>query len=281
MNRAQQLLLQQPSTKKLLQHQYLQVNKGRNNIIVQHQATRAFAKVAKGSRGARGHGWLHHYRNGTGDHHLQGRWYNRDPEKLSDYNDEILTMPDKRITNCFMDIGIDSDVPVGRFEFELAYWALPKTCQRFMDFCNISDMEASDKKKRKNKNKSPLAGISYLNSNIHKIEKNIGVCGGEINTKGENLLVKQQASLLEPEGHILSHSSRGMLSMCISTKGMVDSRFIVTTANAPQLDGRFVAFGRMKDDGVGDQLLDDIVKVYNLKGRPSVDIQILNCGVIE
>ena len=42
--------------------------------------------MGTGSRGARGHGWLHKYRAGEGGRHLQGRYHNRDIEKLISIN---------------------------------------------------------------------------------------------------------------------------------------------------------------------------------------------------
>lgn len=268
MIRVQQL----SATKKLIDNQLHYQCRNNQKFLILHQT---FATSAKGSRGARGHGWLHHYRNGGGGRHLQGPWHTRDTAKLNSYNDEIFTMKDKRVANCFMEIGIGSDIDnasapvVGRLDFELAYWALPNTCQRFMDFCSNTSNTTDDGE----------TNVAYLNSKIHKIDKAIGIFGGETNTLNQNLLIPQQGSLLPAEGHCISHSSRGILSMCV-IQGMVDSRFSITTGeDNPQLDGKFVAIGRMKNAGDGDQLLDDICKVYNRKGAPSLDIAILNCGV--
>jgi cyclophilin family peptidyl-prolyl cis-trans isomerase len=57
-----------------------------------------------------------------------------------------------------------------------------------------------------------------------------------------------------------------------------DSRFMITTSNAPQLDGRFVAFGRVTE-GL-DIIEDTVANVFTKRGRPTVDIEVVGCGVL-
>jgi cyclophilin family peptidyl-prolyl cis-trans isomerase len=58
-----------------------------------------------------------------------------------------------------------------------------------------------------------------------------------------------------------------------------DSRFIITTVeDAPHLDGKYVAFGRVKE---GMEVLDKLVKnTFTKKGRPTLDIQVVKSGVL-
>jgi cyclophilin family peptidyl-prolyl cis-trans isomerase len=57
-----------------------------------------------------------------------------------------------------------------------------------------------------------------------------------------------------------------------------DSRFLITTTSAPQLDGRFVAFGRIKE---GMEVVNDIAaSIFTKRGRPTVDVKIVGCGVL-
>ena len=57
-----------------------------------------------------------------------------------------------------------------------------------------------------------------------------------------------------------------------------DSRFLITTTNSPQLDGRFVAFGRVVE---GMDVIEDIhTNVFTKRGRPTVDIEVVECGVL-
>ena len=57
-----------------------------------------------------------------------------------------------------------------------------------------------------------------------------------------------------------------------------DSRFLITTSDAPQLDGRFVAFGRVKE---GMDVVDGIREgVFTKRGRPTVDVTVVDSGLV-
>lgn len=83
----------------------------------------------------------------------------------------------------------------------------------------------------------------------------------------------------EDEGLLISHTGPGIVSMMSPGVHRNDSRFLITTTNAPQLDGRFVAFGRVKGDGM-DVINDIVTGVFTKRGRPTVLISVADCGVI-
>eukprot|EP00956_Cyclotella_meneghiniana_P000719 scaffold783_cov23-Cyclotella_meneghiniana.AAC.3 len=93
----------------------------------------------------------------------------------------------------------------------------------------------------------------------------------------------------DDEGFYISHTRPGIVSMMSPGVHSNDSRFLITTAEAPQLDGRFVAFGRVKqqqqqdndsNDGM-EVIMDELVKgVFTKRGRPTVDIVVTDCGLV-
>lgn len=70
-----------------------------------------------------------------------------------------------------------------------------------------------------------------------------------------------------------------MVSMLSPGVHRNDSRFLITTGDAPHLDGRFVAFGRVKAECIS--VVDDVVNgVFTKRGRPTVDITVVGSGVL-
>ena len=86
------------------------------------------------------------------------------------------------------------------------------------------------------------------------------------------------AYTIADEAHVISHTGPGIVSMLSSGVHENDSRFMITTANAPQLDGRFVAFGRVTG---GMDLIHDVAQnVFTKRGKPTVDVEVVGCGVL-
>ena len=269
---------------------------------------------ASGTRGARGHGWYHKFKEGKGGRHLQGRYFNRDIDKRVAINNEVFAMTNgnseevkKQVAYLDFKIGQQEDEGdavsgagagaekegksnrnsggLKRVTIELATEALPLTCQNFMALCEEKDTNESE------------ISYSYQNSKVFKIEPKVGICLGDIiSSTGlsgschPSTSVSASASATTAtktntspntfphESTVLSHAEKGMVSMLHSGRDRNDSRFVITTKNAPHLDGKYVAFGRVKE---GLDFLEDIVKnVYTRKGRPTVDIEVVKCGIL-
>ena len=79
------------------------------------------------------------------------------------------------------------------------------------------------------------------------------------------------------ESVVLSHAEKGIVSMLSTGLDKNDSRFMITTVDdAPHLDGKHVAFGRVKE---GLDFLEDLVaNIYTKKGQPTVAIEVVKCG---
>lgn len=237
--------------------------------------------LATGARGSRGHGWLTKYRAGLGGRHLQGRYHARDADKLNALNDNILALDSgssEVAKEAYLDISVDGEES-RRVVIELASAALPITCGNFAGLCSSGRMLTEEEDETDGQ-----AEFGYELTKVHKIEKNVGLCLGDVlGLDGEGGRCHPSSSkggrqTFDDENHVLSHSSPGIVSMLSPGVDRNDSRFIITTADAPQLDGRFVAFGRVKD-GLG-AVMDIAENVYTKRGRPSVNVQVVGCGVL-
>jgi peptidyl-prolyl isomerase H (cyclophilin H) len=249
--------------------------------------------MATGTRGARGHGWLQKYRAGLGGRHLQGRYHYRDLDELSSINDAVFAMNDApsssssslsttttttvvgtggttttTTTEAYLDLSVGNEPP-RRVIIELASAALPRTTENFRLLCR----ERGGR------------GTGYANTSVYKIEKTVGLCLGDlVNDDGSggrchpSMGTYGSPFSFEDEGFLVSHTGPGIVSMMSPGVHRNDSRFLITTTDAPQLDGRFVAFGRVKE---GMDVINDIATgVFTKRGRPTVDIKIADCGVL-
>lgn len=233
-----------------------------------------FRSFGHRSRGSRGHGWLQNYRDKKGGRHLQGRYHKFDTDALKLHNDSIFELG---TSECFLEIRMNGDEKdsgndtenkgekqnTKRIVIELASKALPKTCQNFLKLCQDG---------------------YYNNTKVFKIEKNVGICMGDVldmdGGGGKCHPETSSSGYFENEGYYLSHAQKGVLTMLAPRVDKNDSRFMITLRDTPHLDGRYVAFGRLKEDENGINVLESIVEnTYTRRGKPQKDIKILSSGV--
>lgn len=229
--------------------------------------------MATGTRGAKGHGWFRKYRAGLGGRHLQGRWHFRNVDELNAVNDDVFSMNeslgegDNVPTEAYLDLSVAGDVP-RRVVIELATAALPKTTENFRLLCEEKGEEGG-----------------YKSTLVYKIEKTVGMCLGDVESNDGSggrchpkIGTYHSPFSFIDEGFLVSHTGPGIVSMMSPGVHRNDSRFLITTTNAPQLDGRFVAFGRVKE---GMDVINDIsTGVFTKRGRPTVEIKVAGCGVL-
>ena len=231
--------------------------------------------MATGTRGARGHGWLKKYRAGLGGRHLQGRWHFRNVDELNEVNDLVFGMNESLDvsipTEAYLDLSVAGDsnyTTPRRVIIELASAALPKTTENFRLLCQ---------------EKGENGGLGYESTLVYKIEKTVGLCMGDVvsndGTGGRchpTLGTYASPYAFEDEGFLISHTGPGIVSMMSPGVHRNDSRFLITTTGAAQLDGRFVAFGRVKE---GMDVITDIATgVFTKRGRPTVEVKVVGCG---
>ncbi|KAL7507681.1 hypothetical protein ACHAXN_007695 [Cyclotella atomus] len=231
-------------------------------------------QMGTGSRNARGHGWLQKYRTNRGGRHLQGRYHYRDVDELAELNDKVFAMnhdsnssdSSTASNEVYLDLAIGSDTTqLHRIVIELASTVLPKTTSNFRLLCQDQ---------------------SYTSSRVYKIEKTVGLCMGDIvynnGTSGKchpSMASPQTPYSFADEGYYLSHVKAGMVSMLSPGVHSNDSRFVITTKEAPQLDGRYVAFGRVKEECL-DVVTGLVGGVFTKRGRPTVDITVVGSGIV-
>lgn len=242
-------------------------------LVNNSTTTTILRQMGTGSRGARGHGWFRKYREGKGERHLQGRYHYRNVEELKQINDEVFSFNDDthndNSNSVYLDISVDGK-DTKRVVIELASKALPVTCENFQKLCNSHN------------NKEEWG---YQSTNVFKIEKNVGLCMGDVNgLDGKGGMCHPSVAVphakvpytFAHESHAISHVQPGIVSMLSSGLDKNDSRFIITTNDAPQLDGLYVAFGRVQE---GMDFIQDLAQnIYTRKGKPSVNIEIISCG---
>ena len=216
-----------------------------------------------GTRGARGHGWLQKYKAGQGGRHLQGRFHNRNTQKLTHINNQVFELGS---TSTFLEI--ESEGKTHRIEIELAEKALPTTCDNFKKLCQDGSLDQQK---------------------VFKIEPTVGLCLGDLSNTGKQGSCHSSLSqehktygmphCFQHESTVVSHAQKGIVTMLAPGLDQNDSRFMITTVDdAPHLDGRYVAFGRVKQ---GMEVLEHLVKnTYTKRGVPTVDIQVKHCGVL-
>jgi cyclophilin family peptidyl-prolyl cis-trans isomerase len=190
-------------------------------------------------------------------------------------NEEVFAMNNNNNNNedatntssneAYLDISVGGET-ARRVVIELASAALPKTTENFRLLCQEKEH-------------------GYESTKIYKIEKTVGLCLGDIvsndGTGGRchpNVGTVDSPYAFEDEGFVVSHTGPGIVSMMSPGVHRNDSRFLITTTEAPQLDGRFVAFGRVKE---GMDVIHDIASsIFTKRGRPTVEVKVVGCGVV-
>jgi len=229
------------------------------------------------------------YRDGRGGRHLQGRYHAREIEKLSRVNDEVFALNSPqtiggRPTTAYLDLSVGGADP-RRVTLELATAALPVTCDNFAKLCESGSVLDPENMKKKD------GDWGYESTVVNKIEKGVGLCMGDVLGWGGDS-GRCHSSLWSPvtnhpyaspytfrdEPKVLSHVGPGIVAMLSPGVDENDSRFLITTGDTPQLDGRLVAFGRVSG---GMNVIEDIVaEVFTKRGRPTIEVKIASCGVL-
>ena len=222
------------------------------------KGTRSFASGGGGTRGSRGHGWFHKYRQGLGGRHLQGEYWDAPSDQhLEEWNDSIFQYGSAHAT---LLIELDGNVQHS-LQLELASAVLPKTSENFTRL--LQDGE-------------------YNESTVYRIEKGVGLCMGDVlglDGKGGKChasvaMDKGAATTMKTEPLVLSHIP-GVITMMSPGIDKVDSRFLICTHRAPQLDGKHVAFARLSNPESLKLVQDWQESVFTKRGRPTIAMKIV------
>ena len=283
-------------------------------MSTQKNKNRRTNKAISGNRGSRGHGWYVKYREGRGGRHLQGEYWDRSNHHwdMQQWNDAVLSLGSQFV---YLDIAVEppaasaptataevaeddqgekgADVQAAaasaaevkplsteRLIIQIASTVMPETCINFVGLCQEA---------------------AYKGTILYRIEKEVGVCGGDVLTNtgktGQCLQewpyessktaptprmnpLRRDLPPPEDEPMALWHTA-GTITMLCPKVNEIDSRFILCGKDAPHLDGIHRAFGKMEPESlkIVQQWQDSVLTSY---GRPkSVTLRIVDCGVLE
>jgi cyclophilin family peptidyl-prolyl cis-trans isomerase len=211
---------------------------------------RAFG-TGGGSRGSRGHGWFHKYRQGLGGRHLQGEYWDAPTvDEWQEWNDSIFAYGSEEVS---FSLKLEGEGSLFPLKLELATAILPKTTNNFQLLLHEG---------------------RYQNTKVHRIEKGVGLCMGDVlGLDGRGGACHSSLSttgIMETEPLVLAHIP-GIVTMLSPGVDKVDSRFMIVTNRAPQLDGRHVAFARLDMDSLR-KVQQWEATVFTKRGRPTINM---------
>ena len=157
--------------------------------------------------------------------------------------------------NIYFDILIDNKNH-GKLVFELFNNTVPKTCRNFIDLC---------------KNKA------YKNNKFHRLIKDFCIQGGDITNNDGTGGISIYGKTFEDENFNIKHDDIGILSMANKGPNTNNSQFFITFKPTPWLDGKHVAFGKIKS---GINLLKNFNNLEVNNDKPINNILIFDCGLI-
>ncbi|KAM7236388.1 hypothetical protein CapIbe_012060 [Capra ibex] len=150
----------------------------------------------------------------------------------------------------FFDIPVDGE-PLGRVSFELFADKVPKTAEE--------------------------KGFGYKGSCFHKIIPGFLCQGGDFTrhngTGGKSIYGEK----FDDENFILKHTGPGILSMENAGPNTNGSQVFICTAKTEWLDGKHVAFGKVKE---GMHIVAAMERFGSRNGKTSKKITIADCGQI-
>ncbi|KAL8280752.1 hypothetical protein RQP46_006756 [Phenoliferia psychrophenolica] len=151
----------------------------------------------------------------------------------------------------FFDISIGS-TDAGRIKFELFSDIVPKTAENFRQFCTGY----------RDGGNLPLG---YKESIIHRVIPSFMVQGGDFISGDGTGATSIYGPSFPDENFEAKHDAPGLLSMANSGPATNGCQFFITTAPAPFLDGKHVAFGKI----VGQDSMLALRKIENVATGPN------------
>ena len=165
-------------------------------------------------------------------------------------------MSEKGNVNCFFDIEIGG-VQVGRIEFLLYNFIVPKTAENFRALCTGEK------------------GMGYKGCPFHRIINDFMVQGGDFTNRNGTGGKSIYGNKFEDENFKVKHTQVGNLSMANAGPNTNGSQFFITTTVCTWLDGAHVVFGEMTQ---GMNILKQLNSIGSSSGKPLKTASISNCG---
>ncbi|CAM9873066.1 unnamed protein product [Ectocarpus sp. 12 AP-2014] len=159
----------------------------------------------------------------------------------------------------FLDVSIGG-VPA-RLTFELRKDIVPRTAENFRSICVGDRADTQDGTR-----------LSYQGCVFHRVIKDFAVTGGDIARHDGTGRASIYGGHFADENFVLRHTGPGVLTCCNAGPDTNSSTFMITTVEAPWLNGRSVAFGCLANAESFDAL--EKLEACGVEGgRPSVYVQ--------
>jgi len=166
-----------------------------------------------------------------------------------------------------MDFSIDG-APPERLIIGLFGEAVPRTVDNFASL--IKGTEVHGRR------------LQYAGSKLHRIINGFMAQGGDI-TRGDGRGGDSKwGGAFEDESFLYKHNKAGRLSMANSGPNTNKSQFFITFKPTPHLNGKHVVFGQVEGaDGGGHPVLRKLEAIGSRGGRPSAQVTIAACGLLD
>ena len=165
----------------------------------------------------------------------------------------------------WLDISID-DQQAGRIVIELFADQVPITAENFRMLCTGE----------KGVGRSG-AKLHYKGCKFHRIIPHFIVQSGDFIANDGSQNESIYGARFDDENFSVKHDQPGIVSMANSGRNTNGGQFFITLVNAPWLDGRHVAFGKVIE---GMDIVELIQAAGTSNGIPKQNIIISDCGEI-
>lgn len=203
---------------------------------------------------------------------MQGEYSHLNVDELKAWNDAVFSLGSEF---AYMDILVEpvhqeedrkEALAQHRLIIELASEVFPRATENFK---RLMELESD----------------GFKGSNLHRVEKKVGLMGGNV-WKGTGRchedfrMSTSLTSMEQAEKMVLSHLP-GVITMLSQRVQEIDSRFLLCTHHAPHMDGKAVAIGRL-DEESAEQVQKWESTLITQKGFPTtVQLRVADCGVLQ
>lgn len=163
----------------------------------------------------------------------------------------------------FLDFAI-SGQRIGRVVIELYSDACPRTCENFRQMCIGAYRPRG-------------VPVGYKDTPVHRVVPGFIVQGGDADRRDGTGCVSIYGFTFEDEASALSMGEAGVVAMANTGRDTNGCQFFVTLSPLPELDGDYVAFGKVIS-GMYTLRQIESVPLHPGTESPAMDVRVIECG---